>query len=71
MAVSVAGICNATVEPKTRFHVPMSPRVVSWHLARARAGDFVAALHHDDGGEGIEAFLARRPPRFNREAGER
>lgn len=39
-------------------------------LARER-DDFVAALHHDDGGEGIEAFLARRPPRFNREAGER
>lgn len=37
-------------------------------LVRER-DDFVAALFHDDGGEGIEAFIARRPPRFNREAG--
>jgi len=39
-------------------------------LVRER-DNFVAALFHDDAGEGIDAFLARRPPRFNREAGGR
>ncbi len=37
-------------------------------LARER-DEFVAALFHPDGGEGIDAFLARRPPRFTRGAG--
>ena len=36
-------------------------------LVRER-DNFVAALFHDDAGEGIDAFLAKRPPRFNREA---
>lgn len=35
-------------------------------LVRERE-NMVAALFHDDAGEGIDAFLARRPPRFNRE----
>lgn len=36
-------------------------------LVRER-DDFVAALFHADSGEGIEAFLARRAPQFNRNA---
>ncbi len=34
-------------------------------LARERE-TFVAALFHDDAGEGIDAFLHKRPPHFNR-----
>ncbi len=37
-------------------------------LVRER-DNFLAALFHDDGGEGIDAFLARRAPGFNRESG--
>jgi len=37
-------------------------------LVRERE-NFIAALFHDDAGEGIDAFIAKRPPRFNREPG--
>jgi enoyl-CoA hydratase/carnithine racemase len=37
-------------------------------LVRERE-NFVASLFHDDAGEGIDAFLARRPPQFNRPPG--
>lgn len=52
-----------------------APRLHALGLVNALAAherdNFVAALFHDDGGEGIEAFLARRPPRFERDAGGR
>ena len=43
---------------------PSERRALAAHLDRER-DTFVEALFHADAGEGIRAFLDKRPPRFN------